>query len=426
MARGLAAALPRAGLTVALVVAACAPAPTAPQAAASAPVSTVNSGGWQQISCVSAIGSPPDASDEPGFPLAGWRTDFAKHCVPLSEITSGGPPPDGIPSLDRPIFYAIAFADDWLQPQEPVIAVFEGEAARAYPLQILLWHEIVNDTIAGRPVAVTFCPLCNTALVFDRRVDGRALTFGTTGNLRFSDLVMYDRETQSWWQQATGEAIVGEHTGKRLRRITAPVLSYEEFKKAYPKGEVLSREAAKEETRDKVGSARHYGQNPYVGYDRADTPPLPFFWGDRPIDARLLPKARVAVATFARPAVAYPIDHLRNAVAVNDTIAGRRVVLLYLSGVASPLDRRQTGEGVDVGQAALFDPVVDGRALTFRGGGTIRAPTFSDVETGSTWLVSGVAVEGPLKGRRLAMLDHTVTFWFIWAVFQPDTEVRRP
>lgn len=403
--------------------AACAPA--VPQAATPAPTPTAiaKTGSWQQIPCVSAVGSPSDASDEPGFALRDWRTDFSKHCVPLSEITSGGPPPDGIPSLDRPVFYSSAFADDWLQPQEPVIAVVEGEVARAYPLQILIWHEIVNDTLAGRPVAVTFCPICNTALVFDRRVASRDLSFGTTGNLRYSDLVMYDRQTQSWWQQATGEAIVGELSGKRLQRVTALVLSYEEYKKAFPRGEVLSREAAKEETREKVGSARHYGLNPYVGYDRADAPPLPFFWGDRPIDRRLLPKARVAVATFARPAVAYPIDQLRNAAAINDTVAGRRIVVLYLSGVASPLDRRQIAEGTDVGQAAIFDPTVEGRPLTFSGG---AGTSFKDRETGSTWLVSGVAVDGPLKGKRLAPLDHEVTFWFIWAVFQPDTEVRRP
>ncbi len=376
---------------------------------------------WQQVSCVSAIGSPPDASDEPGFSRGSWKTDFAKHCVPLSEIASGGPPRDGIPPLDRPQFYGQDTADKWLEPQEPVIAVVEGSEARAYPLKILVWHEIVNDVVAGRPVAVTFCPLCNTSLLFDRRVDGRTLSFGTTGNLRYSDLVMWDRATESWWQQATGEAIVGQLTGKQLTRINALIVSYEEFKKAHPNGQVLSREAANEEAKQKSGSGRHYGENPYVGYDRADSPPI--LWGSRPIDNRLLPKARVAVATFAQKPVAYAVDDLPDATAVNDTVEGRPIVLLSLRGVASVLDSRDTREGTDIGQAGIFDPRVDGRTLTFTGS---RAKTFTDEQTGSTWLVTGLAVSGPLSGKRLAPLDHEVTFWFIWSVFRPDSEVRKP
>ncbi len=415
MARGVAPALPRRlGLTLLLTVAACAPQAATPS---SAPVAN-----WQQLKCVSAIGSPADSSDEPGFSKREWKTDFAKHCVPLSEITSGGPPPDGIPPLDRPQFYETAKADGWLQPQEPVIVVAEGDVARAYPLQILIWHEIANDAIAGRPVAVTFCPLCNTSLVFDRRVDGRELTFGTTGNLRYSDLVMWDRQSQSWWQQATGEAIVGELASKRLTRVTSLVLSFEEFKKAYPTGQVLSREAANEEAKQKSGSGRAYGFNPYAGYDRIDTPPISSFWGSRQIDRRLLPKAHVAIATFAEPPVAYPIDDLRSATAINDAAGGRSFVLLYLSGVASPLDKREIGEGTDIGQAGFFDPTVDGRTLSFKGS---SGTTFTDTETGSTWLVSGVATNGPLKGKRLATLPHEVTFWFIWSVFRPDTEVRQ-
>jgi hypothetical protein len=378
--------------------------------------------GWRSIACASAIGSPRDASDTPGFSTAGWKTDFAKHCVPLSEITSGGPPRDGIPPLDRPTFDEPALADTWLKPPEPVIVLAEGETARAYPLQILIWHEIVNDTFAGRPVVVTFCPLCNTSLVFERRAGGRELTFGTSGNLRYSDLVMWDRQTESFWQQATGEAIVGELTGTWLERVPSAVLSYEEFKRAHPHGTVLSREGALAETREKTGGGREYGVNPYVGYDRADSPPIFSFPGDRAPDKRLPPKARVAVATFAEPPVAYPLDHLSSATAVNDTVGGRRVVLFFDRGVASPLDSARTASGADVGQAVLFDPSIDGRPLTF----VVDADAFADRETGSRWLVSGVATAGPLAGKRLRPLDHEVTFWFIWSVFRPETVIRRP
>ena len=377
---------------------------------------------WTRIACDSAIGSPAAASDELRVSRAGWKTDFTRHCVPLSEIASGGPPRDAITPLDTPAFYASARAESWLKPQEPVIVVVEGAAARAYPLQILIWHEIVNDTIAGRPVVVTFCPLCNTSLVFDRRVAGRELTFGTTGNLRDSDLVMWDRQTESWWQQATGEAIVGELTGTKLRRARSVVISFEEYRAAHPAGEVLSRQAADEEMSHKGVATRPYGSNPYVGYDRADQSPITAFWGDRPVDPRLPPKARVVVTTFSRPPVAYRTDALTGAAAKNDSVGGRRIVLLYLGGVASPLDTPSTSAGADIGQAIIYDATVDGRTLTFRPSG--RA--FTDDETGSRWSVSGIATAGPLQGTRLTLLEHEFTFWFIWSVYRPDTEVRSP
>ena len=150
------------------------------------------------------------------FRTFGWRTDFSRHSVPYDEFLSGGPPRDGIPPIDNPKFVSPGEADQWLEGLEPVIFVdIEGDA-RAYPLQILTFHEIVNDEVGGIPVAVTFCPLCNSAITFDRRLGGVVYTFGTSGNLRNSDLVMWDRQTESWWQQFTGEAIVGVLTGKRL------------------------------------------------------------------------------------------------------------------------------------------------------------------------------------------------------------------
>ena len=342
--------------------------------------------------------------------------------MPLSEIASGGPPRDAITPLDTPGFVDAASASVWLKPQEPVITVSEGAIARAYPLQILIWHEIVNDTIAGRPITVTFCPLCNTSLVFERRVGARDLTFGTTGNLRLSDLVMWDRQTESWWQQATGEAIVGELTGARLARVQSSVLSFDAFRGAYPDGRVLSRDAANAEMDRKGSGRRSYGTNPYIGYDRADSSPISAFWGDRPTDARLHPKARVAIATFASPPIAYVLDDLKSATAINATIAGRRIVLLFAPGLASPLDRETTAAGADIGQAAMYDASVDGKPLTFRATGR----EFTDEETGSTWTIAGVSSGGRLAGARLRSVEHEVTFWFIWSVFKPETEIRKP
>ncbi|MGH2403427.1 MAG: DUF3179 domain-containing (seleno)protein, partial [bacterium] len=186
------------------------------------------------------------------FNTLGWKTDFTKHSVPLSQITSGGPPKDGIPAIDKPVFETVADAGKWLKAKEPVIFFESNGDVRAYPLQILIWHEIVNDTVGGQPVTVTFCPLCNTAIAFDRRLDGRVLDFGTTGMLRFSDLVMYDRQTESWWQQITGEAIVGVLTGKQLKFLPAQIVAWETFARTFPAGKVLSRN---------TGHVRPYGQN---------------------------------------------------------------------------------------------------------------------------------------------------------------------
>jgi len=170
------------------------------------------------------------------------NTDFSKRTVEISEIESGGPPKDGIPALDRPGFMSVRRAELWLKPEEPVIALRVGEEARAYPIQILMFHEIVNDTVGGIPVAVTFCPLCNASMAFDRRVEGRVLDFGTSGRLRFSDLVMYDRQTESWWQQFVGKGIVGRYAGIKLARIPSSIVAFGDFAAAYPKGRVLSRE----------------------------------------------------------------------------------------------------------------------------------------------------------------------------------------
>jgi hypothetical protein len=134
-----------------------------------------------------------DGSQELRISKAGWKTDFSKSTVPLSEFQSGGPGRDGIPPIDDPKPTSQVEAEAWLEDREPVLAVEVGDQVRAYPIQILIWHEIANDQLGNRPIAVTFCPLCNSSVVFDRRLEERTLTFGTTGNLRRSDLVLWDR-----------------------------------------------------------------------------------------------------------------------------------------------------------------------------------------------------------------------------------------
>ena len=340
---------------------------------------------------------------------SGWETDFSKRSVPLTEFQSGGPPRDGIPPVDEPKPIPYADADGWLSEREPVLAVAVGDRARAYPLQILVWHEVVNDQLGGRPIAVTYCPLCNSSLVFDRRVGGRTLSFGTTGNLRRSDLVMWDRQTESWWQQLTGEAVVGELTGKRLKVLSSQTLSWADFKRIHPGGDVLSRD---------TGSERDYGANPYEGYDQPDSDP--FLFEGEP-DRRLPPKERV-LAVFARDeTVVVPFSRLARQPVVQTEAGGRPIVVLYKRGVVSPLDDASIEDSRDIGTAAAFDPRVDGRALTFEH----RDDGFVDRETGSRWNIAGRAVTGEKAGEQLAPVRHDQQFWFALAAFVPNARIER-
>lgn len=275
----------------------------------------------------------------------GWAdTDFSKSSIEWREIRSGGPPKDGIPAIDKPIFAAVTEVQD-LQPQDPVVGLEVNGDARAYPLRVLIWHEIANDMIGGVPVSVTYCPLCNSAIAFDRRVKGKVLDFGTTGKLRNSDLVMYDRQTQSWWQQFTGEAIVGEMLGTTLKMLPARLESFAEFKARHPGGKVLI---------PNNPESRAYGNNPYAGYDRSRFP----FLYNGPMPKGIEPMARVVVVkagagggggggsgkmTEQPMAVAMSVLRKAGSYRLGD------VDLTWRKGQASALDSRDISRGRDVG-----------------------------------------------------------------------------
>ncbi len=346
-----------------------------------------------------------DRSDRLKSLTSRWGTNWNLRIIDYSEILSGGPPRDGIPSIDDPQFVSPEEASAWVADNEPVIFLERNGDARAYPLQILTWHEIVNDTIGGEPVIVTFCPLCNSALVFDRRLDGEAVEFGTSGLLRNSDLIMYDRKTESLWQQFTGDAIVGDKVGERLTFIPSSLISFADFRAAHPDGLVLSRE---------TGFARNYGENPYVGYDSIKENPF-LFTG--PLDERLLPMTRVVTLSLGNVDVAYPVEILAEAGVIHDTQDGQDLVLFHKAGTASALDTRVIADGDDVGATAVYDPNLDGQKLTFSREGDL----FVDAETGSVWNILGEALEGPLAGSQLTPIAHADHFWFSWAAFRPDT-----
>jgi len=396
----------------ALLLAACRGGGSASDAGTSASRSAEASSG--------ADASAPAPRAEPGDPLHDSERAMAERLrglfpgieptqrrIGLDELLVGQVP-DGIPSIDAPRFVEASDAEAWLDGVEPVVVLEIAGDARAYPLQILMWHEIVNDVVGGTPVAVTFCPLCNTAITFERAVDGKPREFGVSGLLRRSDLVMYDRTANSLWQQITGEAIVGVDAGARLAFVPSVIASFEEFRKAYPDGQVLSRD---------TGFSRDYGRNPYSGYDEVGSGTL--FRVAEFDDGRLDAKERVLTVELEGDAVAFPFGALSSRVVIESEVAGQPVVAFWQSGAVSALDESFIVGSRNVGSAAAYRPLLDGGRLTFEAvDGKII-----DMETASTWDVFGRGVDGPLAGRALEPLPSGNHFWFAWSVFQPETRV---
>lgn len=338
------------------------------------------------------------------------RTNTANALVPLDEIISGGPPPDGIPAIDRPAFVSASAASAWLHPKEPVLALRVKDDARAYPLQILMWHEIVNDVVGGIPVTVTYCPLCNSGIVFERTIDGAVLDFGTSGMLYNSDLVMYDRQTHSLWAQMEGRAIVGDRAGDRLALRPANTIAFEDWLAAHPEGRVLSRD---------TGHVRRYGMNPYEHYDQ---PALrPFLFSGQP-DQRRPPKERVVGVTVDGAHRAYPWPVLEARRVAHDAVGGEPIVVFFVPGTLSALDHSEIARSRAIGSTAVFSTRLESRTLTFEPSGD----AFRDRETGTRWSFFGRGLQGPLAGRQLRAVPHVDAFWFAWAAFNPATTIYEP
>ncbi len=339
------------------------------------------------------------------------RSDvFPEPLVDVSQIISGGPPPDGIPPIDEPSFLNVADNLDLYRDNAPVVALEINGDARAYPVAVMIWHEIVNDTVGGVPVTVTYCPLCNSAVTYGRVIDGNETTFGTSGRLFASALVMYDRATESLWTHFDGRAVVGMLTGKELDVYGSPLMAWSEFRINYPDGLVL------DET--KTGHTRDYGANPYVGYDDPETAPF-LFIGD--VDGRARAKERVVGVSFDGFDVAYSLQSLAGDGATVTEIAhgDSELIVLWSPGQATALEGPSVQFGRDVGTVGVFVPEVEGRRLSFAADGN----GFIDAETGTRWSVAGVALSGELAGAQLERVPHLDTFWFAWSTYRPGSEL---
>ncbi|CAN5718146.1 DUF3179 domain-containing protein [soil metagenome] len=327
--------------------------------------------------------------------------DGTRHLIPLRKIQSGGPPKDGIPSIDSPQFVG---SDDWdeqrFDDDQFVLGVEVNGERRAYPFQIMVWHELVNDEIAGVPILASYCPLCGSAIAFVREIEtdsGReAVEFGVSGKLYNSDLLMYDRKTDSYWSQLTGTAVVGELTGQRLDFYPSELMTWGDWKNTYPDSVVLTRS---------TGFNRDYDNPPYAGYDES-----PGIWFPvTATDDRLHEKTRVtgvelSLTNFA----AYPDDLVAEHGPVNDEVRG--VPLLVFANPAA-------GDNV-----VVFLREVDGQTLQF----SMDDEGLVDEETGSRWTYDGLAVSGELEGAQLEQVDTIKGFWFAWYAFHQQTALWLP
>ena len=339
----------------------------------------------------SNINNPPSTSISRSTTALSAQEEV-KSIVPLDQIVSGGPPPDGIPSIDNPKFTSIKEADEILEDSELIVGLNVNGDIRAYPLQILVWHEIVNDNVGGVPVAITYCPLCFTNQVFNRTLDdGNTVEFGTSGKLYNSNLVMYDRTSDSLWSQALAQGIVGKYAGVNLQRIPFDVANWKEWMELYPESKVLSRD---------TGSSRPYGADPYGNYYTNSEVLFPI----SNQDDRLGPKEIVIGLENNGQYKAYKLQDIEDKKIINDKINNKSIALLS----SFPFMVR------------AFDPVIGNQVLQFKY--NPQNNTFVDLNTGSEWNFEGIAVQGELKGRELIRLPYDEGFWFEWVAFHPDTE----
>ena len=319
------------------------------------------------------------------------QTGDVLHSIPLDEIVSAGPLKDGIPSIDDPKFESVVAADQYLDNKKFGLAVEVEGDWRFYPYQIIVWHEIVNDVFNGKPLLVTYCPLCFSGMVFDSEVRGEVVSFGTSGKLYNSNLLMYDRKTDSLWSQILGEAVVGELTGENLEQYPALTMTWEDFRSEHERGEVLSR---------KTSASRDYTMDPYADYYSNASIWFPLSNKDSRLDSKEL----VYGVRLGDAQKAYTFSSIQDEEVINDVVGGIPLLIIF--------DPYQN-------TINAFIRLHNGEELTFEADGNYLREMNSDIR----WNYSGRPIEGVERSAQLKQIPIVNSFWFNWVVFFPDTEV---
>lgn len=345
-----------------------------------------------------------------------WKTDTTNKTIDLSELILVAP--KGLfPIIDFPKFVGKEEGLTSFFEYEPVISVSINGKAKAYPLNLLTFHEMSNDTLAGIPILPTYCPLCNSGIVYDRRLIHKGkeilLEFEVSGFLRNSDMVMFDRQTETWWQQLMGEAIVGEMAGAELKIVPSLIISVKEFFDSYPEGFILSKETGHEKTMER------YGTNPYTRYDSITKDPYGRFFNKENVDQRLSAMERIVDIQDEGKFKVYPFSAVSKAAVINDQFGSKHVVLFYHSGTVSNMDENEISQSKDVGSVTVFSPFVNGKLLTF----SKKGKFFVDTQTKSKWDITGKCKKGKYQGEQLMIEPHSNHFAFAWLAFYPETVI---
>ena len=317
------------------------------------------------------------------------ETNGVKHLVPLDKIKGGGPPKDGIPSIDDPLFAPVS-ESQFMSDSDTVIGLEINGDARAYPLFILVWHEIVNDTVGDVPVSVTYCPLCYTNQVFERVIDGKQVEFGTSGKLYNSNLLMYDRLTESYWSQALGLAVKGQLTGTQLNLVPFDVITWKDWKELHPDTVVLTTD---------TGYLRSYATDPYGNYYTEPRIMFPVEHNDE----RIHPKEIIIGVEIDGVYKAYRQNDIELENVINDYVNDKPLLLVSLFSENS----------------RVFERTVDGKVLDFQ----FNENKMIDLQTNSEWNYDGIGISGPYLGAQLERIPTYPGFWFEWFAFHPDTLV---
>lgn len=330
--------------------------------------------------------------------------DGTKYLIHPSNLLSGGPPKGGIgvdrgiPAIVNPKFIPVSEADKILSDNDIIFGIaVEGEA-RAYPKDILVWHEIVNDNFGDKPVLVTYCPLCGTGIAFERTIDGEAVRFGTSGKLYNSNLVMYDEKTETYWTQVGGLAVLGPLTGMKLKQVPIDTVFYGDWKRIHPDTKVLSRD---------TGYIRPYGTDPYGDYYTSSF----VGFGATFTDTRLHPKTMVAGIVIGETSKAYPVPEVAKVGLVNDVVAGREILVTFDPSITI---------APEINPLQVYDRNFEGQILEFE----IRDGKLFDKQTNTQWdFNTGEGLSGINAGNKLERIDRESDMWFSWLSFHPDTEL---
>lgn len=343
-----------------------------------------------------------------------WQTDTSKRTIELSDLTIAAPK-DELQALNYPKFITRNDRHNHFFEHEPVIVITQEGRAKAYPLSLLTPFELANDSFGGEELMITYCPMCNAAVVFNRRVnengEAHLLNFGISGILMHNDMVMYDKNTESWWEQLMGTAVAGKLAGTTMEFMPSMLISVKDYFDRFPDGLIMSPEGVK------LVKSHHHRAFHHMEHDSSHLEST--YYLPEKTDPRLPPLERVLDIHIDDHITIYPYHVLAKEQVLNQEFDGISFSIFYHGETVSVLDEDKLAKSKHVGSATAFRTKVDGQVLTFKKEGEY----FKDDQTGSIWDITGYCREGEKKGKQLWLMPHSNHFAFAYLAFFPESEI---